>query len=208
MQVKAFSNETVNAVRDSVSRRLSKKRLAHVLRVEEEIARMSALLFPEREDEARIAALLHDVTKELSREEQISLCREQGILLTEQDLLVAETLHEKSAPAMILRDFSECATEDILCAVRYHATGRAGMSALEMAVFLADYIEPGRPYDGCREARARFWDRIETGDASSALEETVLYVLGRTLIHLIEKERYVDPETVEAYNFFVRRKNQ
>ena len=29
-------------------------------------------------------------------------------------------------------------------AIRYHTTGRAGMSILEKIVFIADYIEPNR----------------------------------------------------------------
>lgn len=203
-----FSSETVAAVRDAVSRRLSGARFAHTLRVEEEIASMAALLFPKRENEARLAALLHDVTKELSVEEQIALCAAEGMPLLEGDLAVIETLHEKSAPAMIRRDFPECATEEILSAVRYHATGRANMSTLEMAVFLADYIEPGRPYDGCREARALFWERASAYGALAALEETVFDVLGKTLIHLTEKKRFVDLETVGAFNHFARQKRQ
>lgn len=203
-----FSSETVAAVRDAVSRRLSGARFAHTLRVEEEIARMAALLFPKRENEARLAALLHDVTKELSPEEQIALCAAEETPLSEEDISVTETLHEKSAPAMIRRDFPECAASEILSAVRYHATGRANMSTLEMAVFLADYIEPGRPYDSCREARALFWERASAHGALAALEETVFDVLGKTLIHLTEKKRFVDPETVAAFNHFARQKRQ
>ena len=206
--MKAFSNETVHTVRESVACRLSEKRLAHVLRVEEEIARMAKLLFPERENEARIAALLHDVTKELSREEQIALCEKQGLLLQERDVLTFATLHEKSAPAMIRRDFPECATEEILNAVRYHATGRAGMSVLEMAVFLADYIEPGRSYAECQKMRDLFWSEAGLRGGLAALENAVFSVLGKTLIHLAQHSRYVDTETVEAYNFFVARENQ
>ena len=203
-----FRSETVAAVRDAVSRRLSCARFAHTLRVEEEIASMAALLFPDRVNEARLAALLPDVTKELSVEEQIALCAAEGMPLLEGDLLVVETLHEKSAPAMIRRDFPECATEEILSAVRYHATGRENMSTLEMAVFLADYIEPGRPYVGCQEARALFWERAEREGAPSALKDTVFDVLGKTLIHLTEKKRFVDLETVAAFNYFVRQKRQ
>ena len=108
----------------------------------------------------------------------------------------------------IRRDFPECATEEILSAVRYHATGRDNMSTLQMAVFLADYIEPGRPYVGCQEARALFWERAERDGAPSALEDTVFDVLGKTLIHLTEKKRFVDLETVAAFNDFVRQKRQ
>jgi hypothetical protein len=36
----------------------------------------------------------------------------------------------------------------------------------------------------------------------------VFDVLGKTLIHLTEKKRFVDLETVAAFNYFVRQKRQ
>ena len=51
------------------------------------------------------------------------------------------------------RDFGITDT-DLLNAVAYHTTGRAGMSLLEKIVFLADAIEPNRAdYPGLQEIR-------------------------------------------------------
>ena len=36
----------------------------------------------------------------------------------------------------------------ILNAIRYHTTGRAGMGAVELALFVADAVEPARDYPG------------------------------------------------------------
>ena len=50
----------------------------------------------------------------------------------------------------------------ILDAIRYHTTGRAGMSRLEMVVYLADLIEPGRRYPGVDRLASwlgRIWSR-------------------------------------------------
>ena len=41
----------------------------------------------------------------------------------------------------------------ILNAIRYHTTGRAGMNALELAIFVADAIEPTRKYPGLELVR-------------------------------------------------------
>jgi len=54
--------------------------------------------------------------------------------------------------------------EDVLSAIRYHTTGRAGMSALEAIVFLADLIEPGRTFPGVEELR-----RLSREDLNAAL---------------------------------------
>lgn len=43
--------------------------------------------------------------------------------------------------------------EDILNAIRYHTSGRPGMSSLEKVIYVADYIEPGRKFPGVEEVR-------------------------------------------------------
>jgi predicted HD superfamily hydrolase involved in NAD metabolism len=62
-----------------------------------------------------------------------------------------------------LRDEYGVEDEDVLNAVRYHTTGRAGMSRLEMIVFLADTLEPGRTYEEADELRALAFEDLETG---------------------------------------------
>ncbi|MBQ4505723.1 MAG: nicotinate-nucleotide adenylyltransferase [Firmicutes bacterium] len=44
--------------------------------------------------------------------------------------------------------------EDTLNAIRYHTTGRPGMSLLEIVVKMADLLEPGRSYPGAERLRA------------------------------------------------------
>lgn len=44
--------------------------------------------------------------------------------------------------------------QDILNAIRYHTTGRPGMSLLEKIIYLADSIEDGRQYPGIDELRS------------------------------------------------------
>ena len=43
--------------------------------------------------------------------------------------------------------------EDILNAIRYHTTGRPGMSLLEKVIKTADQLEEGRDYPGVEEMR-------------------------------------------------------
>ena len=58
--------------------------------------------------------------------------------------------------------------KDIENAVRYHTTGRAGMSRLEKIVYLADLTEEGRHYPDVAEMR-RWADR--------SLDGAMLYAL-------------------------------
>ena len=47
----------------------------------------------------------------------------------------------------------EIKDEDILSAIRYHTTGRKNMSILEKIIYIADYIEPLRKFNGVEELR-------------------------------------------------------
>ncbi len=55
------------------------------------------------------------------------------------------------------RDFG-ITDRELLDAVSYHTTGRAGMTLLEKIIFIADAVEPGRDYPGVEEIRElRCW---------------------------------------------------
>ena len=42
---------------------------------------------------------------------------------------------------------------DVLNAIRFHTTGRAGMSILEKLIYIADLIEPGRDFQVSKNLR-------------------------------------------------------
>ena len=52
-----------------------------------------------------IAAYLHDITKEMPIDSQLSLCEEMGIEVDKDTLNSPKTLHSFTAPALIMRDF-------------------------------------------------------------------------------------------------------
>ncbi len=43
--------------------------------------------------------------------------------------------------------------KEVLNAIRYHTTGRAGMSKLEKVIYVADMTEPGRNFPGVENLR-------------------------------------------------------
>ena len=83
---------------------------------------------------------------------------------------------------------------DILSAVRYHTTGRAGMSRLEQVVFTADFTSADRDYPDVDVMR-RLADR--------SLEEAMRYGIDYTIRDLTERGRTVHPDTIEAYHDIV-----
>ena len=74
MDTKKYSEETLAALRNDVKKRMSEKRYNHTLEVEKMAHRIAELYAPDRVGLVRAAALLHDITKELSVEQHIDIC--------------------------------------------------------------------------------------------------------------------------------------
>ena len=58
-------------------------------------------------------------------------------------------LHSKTGAAIARDVFG--VDEEIYLAINWHTTGRAGMSLLEKIIYMADYIEPTRDFEGVEE---------------------------------------------------------
>ncbi len=78
-------------------------------------------------------------------------------------------------------------------AIRYHTLGYAGWDRLGCALFLADYLEPGRKWDP--EGRAALRARVP-GEFDAVLRE----VVAERLTRLISHGKPVRPESVAFWN--------
>ena len=199
------TNEMLDALRERVKPYMKEKRYLHTLGVERECAAIGELLLPDKVNKLRAAALLHDITKMLSLEKQLKLCRTFGIIYGTNDLSSPKLFHAKTAAALIGRDFPEFADDEIISAVRWHTTGRRDMSVFEGIVYLSDYIEETREFDECVELRRYFWDSV--AEKKLALAQiycmTMIKSFDLTLNNLIEEKAPIDFDTVDARNFFI-----
>ncbi|MBR0302987.1 MAG: HD domain-containing protein [Clostridia bacterium] len=200
-----ITDEMLSDLRVRVKPYMREKRYLHTLAVERECAALAAIYLPEREAELRAAALLHDITKMLSLEKQLKYCEIFYIIYGKDDLASPKLFHAKTAPAVIKRDFPEFASEEILSGVRWHTTGRRGMSLFETIVYLADYIEDTRTFDDCVELRRFFYDALAKGDEpkDKVLCRTMIRSFDLTISNLISEESPVDLDTVDARNCFI-----
>ena len=175
---------------------LSDGRYAHTLSVEGECAYMAGILMPEHERSLRAAALLHDIAKKQTYEKQLNYIRDCDIVnMTVKDGKVIEAVaHAPAGAAMVISDFPEFASPDIVSAVRYHTTGRAGMTVFEAIVFLADYIEPTRKYAECRALFSRVHETLPDGGIR-ALRSALIECIENTLRHISGTP---DGDTLEA----------
>ena len=106
---------------------LKPKRMPHVLGTEQEAAFL-AEKYGADGTAARIAALLHDCTKKLDMDRQLSLCRHYGIDLDPLEQVSLKLLHSKTGAAVARDKFG--VSEEIYNAIYYHTTGKADMTLL------------------------------------------------------------------------------
>lgn len=201
---KQITEAMLAALRKEIMEKLSPKRAYHTLCVETMAARLCELFCPEETMTLRAAALLHDITKERSTEEQEELCRELGIPVTTESHFSPKTYHAMTAAALIGRDYPDYADDVLVSAVRWHTTGKAGMTIPEKLLYLADYIDDSRSYDSCVSLRNEFFDAhpetLSKGERTALLRRVLIHSFRLTVEDLIEREKLVATDTIEALN--------
>lgn len=177
--------------RQSILSRLSGYRYTHTLGCER-AAKMLAERFGGDAEKAAFAAILHDITKRLSKEEQLYLCDKYGIIPCDIEKIEWKMLHGKTAAAIAKQEYG--APEDVVQAIAYHTTGHAHMTLLDKIIYLADYIEETRDFDGVEPARQL---------AKIDLDEALLYCFNQSLTDLLERDKLIHPDTMAARNALI-----
>ena len=184
-----FSRE---ALIEAVSAQMPDKRWKHTLGVMDSAVKL-AVRYGADPQAAETAAILHDVAKYWPVDKMRKIIEDHRL---SQELLVHDKqLWHAEVGAFVAENDYEIRDPDILNAIRYHTSGREGMSLLEKVVCLADYIEPGRDFPGVDHIRKQ---------AKVSLEEGLVAGFDSTIRVLLEKRRIVFPLTMLARNDLVR----
>ncbi len=207
--IREITEEMILSLRDSLKEQnkrgeMSDKRLFHTLEVEKMAERIGAVYAPDKINTLRAAALLHDITKEYSTNLHLKICAEKNIPLTEWDVYAPKTLHARTAAALIPERYPELATPEVVSAVRWHTTGKAGMSICEKIIYLADYIDMSRSFEDCVALRDHFFavelENMTEEERIAHLDETLLISYDMTMRGLMEKSAPISAETIAARN--------
>lgn len=105
--------------------------------------------------------------------------------------LGAPLWHGPAAAARLEAD--GVADAPLLAAISYHTTGHPALDLLGRALFVADYLEPGRGFDVGERAglRARM---------PEAMQAVLLLVAGRRIGRLLQERRRICPESTAFWN--------
>lgn len=177
---------------EEIKKRLNPDRLYHSLNVADE-AKKLAKHYGADEQKAFTAGLLHDILKNTPDSELLQYFERNGIMLTETEHASRKTWHAMAGADFLRREL-HVTDEDILSAVRWHTTGRAGMTLLDKVLFIADFISADRDYPGVERMREK---------AYVSLEDAMLEGLQFTINELVENAWPVHEDSIRAYNELV-----
>lgn len=200
----SFSAEMIDGLRKRVAASMSPWRFNHTAEVEKMAVRLGELYAPDKLSLLRAAALLHDITKEKSTEEQLQILEEHGITVTELDRMSPKTLHARTAELIVADEYPEFALPELLAAVRRHTTGAPEMTVTDAVIYLADYIDMSRRFDDCVYLREYFWGKepqnMSHAERERHLWETLLISFDMTLVALTKEKSPISVDTVKARN--------
>lgn len=182
----------ISEVKKYVEKILPNKRMKHTEGVRETALKL-AKKYGCDPKKVEIAALLHDVGKYLHRDMLVDIIKFEDE--NKKRILQAEpqVYHGFGSAYLAERDLGITDTE-ILNAIKYHTTGKEKMSLLDKIIYIADYIEPNRCFEGVEEIR---------GIAFKNLDESVFKAMNNTIKYIVDNNGIIDYDTILARNYFL-----
>ena len=197
----ALTDEFFEARRLELADRVGKKRYKHVMGVVE-AADALARRYGVDVRKARLAGLLHDWDKAMDDDEARARVKELGLEGSLDPFVVEHmprVLHAHTAAAALRRDFPQI-PEDVLQAIDRHTVAAEDMEPLDMVVYIADALEPGRKFGRIDELRAA----AET----CTLEQLYFKTYAYWVFLLLERGKTFHPDTMRIWNSNVLRQEQ
>ena len=179
-------NMTDDELQITVLSLLKESRVNHVLGCAQTAVRLAQLWGADEKDAFR-AGILHDVTKALPGDLQLELSDRYGLQLDEFSRENPKTIHAITGAAVARRVFGE--NEAVVSAIESHTTGKKNMNTLEKIIYIADYMEPNRSFEGVEELR-----KLAEADLTAALKMGI----EMSIAVLREQGRTICPRSLEA----------
>lgn len=182
----------IEQIEKQLKKNLTISRLSHCIGVSAEAIQL-AKHYGADVKKAKLAGLVHDCVKELDFDEMVKMCEQYGMKL---DFVTSEEkklIHALLGAEYAKREFN-IDDDEIYDAVKYHTTAKADMPLLTKIIYVADYIEPNRDFEGVEDIR-----KIAYID----LDAAILVGLDYTINQLVTQKRMLHPETINARNFII-----
>ena len=177
--------------REKLIEDIGEARYSHSIRVME-----TSILLAEKYgadiEKARTAAILHDCAKFEDGVNLLKLASEFDIMLDRVMENNLELLHGPIGAKIAELEYKVTDIE-VLDAIRFHTTGREDMTILDKIIYISDYIEPNRNFDGLEQVRKLAFTNIDS---------SILLAMENTIRFLLEKNKLIHLDTIKARNYF------
>lgn len=183
----------LNSIMEYLKSSISLKRYNHSVNVSATAVKLAEFYGCDSE-KAGITGMVHDCARELDWPLLMDCLAKEDIFVDDLTLGIKELLHGPAAVHICRRVFG-IEDEEILSAVRYHTTGRENMSLLEKIIYLSDFIEPSRSYEGVEEMR---------GLAFKNLDRALLLAFNLSIEYIISKNGLLHVNTILSRNCILK----
>ena len=187
------SEEFYKERRDELEKRVGPRRFKHSLGVSE-TAEALARVYGADKTAARMAGLLHDWDKGYDDPGILARADELGMELDAELSAMPRVLHGLTAAVALGRAFPELPPK-VLAAVERHTLGAVDMSDLDMIVYIADALEPGR--------KGKMVQKLREKVGELELRDLFLGVYAYWVQLIMERRHPMYSKTTEIWNSYM-----
>ncbi|MCX7821573.1 MAG: bis(5'-nucleosyl)-tetraphosphatase (symmetrical) YqeK [Brevinematales bacterium] len=173
--------------------RLSRERFIHSKGVME-IALQLGKIYKVPQDKLEVAAILHDIAKEMSYEDMLSYLEKYNIKLGDEDIECKGIIHGFVSALIAKERFN--IDEEIYNTIFYHSTGHKDFGIFGKIIFAADYLDPSRKLHKQKKILKIIKKDLNYG---------VVLVIKEKINYLIQEKGAINHNTVEFYNSMIRK---
>ena len=174
--------------KELVRSRLSDKRYEHTINVKKMAVKL-AKHYGADEEQAALAALLHDAAKEISKDEMCAIMQAHPEYAEGGEAHPTPVWHGVCASILARTEWG-VTDEAVLSAIACHTAGKPGMTQLDKILYLADMTSAERDWPGVEKLR-----KLELKDLDAAM----LAALKQTNDFVLSQGKPLDPMSKAAY---------
>lgn len=178
-----------NLMRKEILKDIGIKRYSHSIRVME-IGLKLCEIYNGDKGKVKIAAILHDCGKIQGKAKLLKRAKDFDIILDKYMKNNLELIHGPLG-AKLAENKYKINDREILDAIEYHTTGRENMTLLDKIIYISDFIEPKRNFQGIEEVRELAYED---------LDKSLIIAMDKTIKFLIDNKTLIHTRTIKARN--------
>ena len=145
---------------------------------------------------AYFAGLLHDIAKRMPIDRQLALCKKTE--LHPDEVAYPKMLHAPAGAGFVKKQYG-IKDKKLLSAIRYHTMGHKDMTLFDKLIYMADYIEPCRDFEGVEALRSASFSDLDTA---------IIKGIDTTILSLVEEHLKISPVLLDVRNSLLEREQK